>query len=169
MRHRLRLSISAELITDGVILSAAVFQAERRIWRVSVPASMRKPKRFFVYIMTNGPRDHVLYIGVTGSLVRRVFEHKNKLILGFASRYNLTKLVYYETFFYPDGAIAREKQLKGRVRRRKIELIESTNPHWYDLAARWYNVFKPTQQQSQRSTPDPSLRLKNGYAQDDAG
>jgi putative endonuclease len=104
---------------------------------------MRKAKYFFVYVMTNGPRHHVLYIGITGNLVRRVFQHKNKLVPGFTSRYNLTHLVHYERFFYPDAAIAREKQLKGWLRRRKIELIESTNPHWYDLAKDWYDVYKP--------------------------
>jgi hypothetical protein len=70
-------------------------------------------------------------------------------------------------FVYPDAAIAREKQLKGWLRRRKIELIESMNPHWHDLAESWYDVYKP-RTQSERSTPDPSLRLKSGCAQDDA-
>jgi len=69
--------------------------------------------------------------------------------------------------FYPDAAIAREKQLKGWLRRRKIELIESINPHWHDLAESWYDVYEP-RTQSERSTQDPSLRLKNGCAQDDA-
>jgi putative endonuclease len=63
--------------------------------------------------MTNGPRSHVLYTGVTGSLPRRVFEHKNKLSPGFTSRYNLTRLVYYDMFVYPAEAIAREKEIKG--------------------------------------------------------
>jgi predicted GIY-YIG superfamily endonuclease len=61
---------------------------------------MREAKRFYVYIMTNGPRSHVLYTGVTGDLLRRVFEHKNKLVPGFTSRYNLTRLVYHEVFAY---------------------------------------------------------------------
>jgi len=128
---------------------------------------MRNPKRFCVYIMTNGPRHHVLYVGVTRNLVQRVFQHKNKLIAGLTSRYNLTRLVYYEAFFYPYAAIEREKQLKGWIRRRKIELIESMNPHWHDLAARWYELYKPSRH-SVKSTPDPSLRLKSGCAQDDA-
>jgi len=62
---------------------------------------MAEPKRLHVYIMTNGPRSHVLYTGVTGDLSRRVFEQKNKLVPGFTSRYNLTRLVYYECFVYP--------------------------------------------------------------------
>ena len=65
---------------------------------------MRKPKHFYVYTMTNRPRSHVLYTGVTGDLERRVFEHKNKLVLGFTSRYNLTRLAHYERFAYPDVA-----------------------------------------------------------------
>jgi putative endonuclease len=60
---------------------------------------MRAPKQFFVYMMTNGPKPAVLYTGVTGDLLRRVWQHKNKLIPGFTSRYNLTRLVYYERFF----------------------------------------------------------------------
>ena len=61
---------------------------------------MGDAKLFYVYIMTNRPRSHVLYTGMTGNLVRRVFEHKNKLVPGFTSRYNLTRLAYYESFSY---------------------------------------------------------------------
>jgi len=104
---------------------------------------MRKPKRFYVYIMTDGSRSHVLYTGITGNLPRRVFEHKNKLVPGFTSRYNLTRLVYYERFFYPDAAIAREKEIKGWRRSKKIRLIESLNPHWHDLAKSWADAYKP--------------------------
>ena len=59
---------------------------------------MRPPKHFYVYIMTNGPRSHVLYTGITGNLPRRVFEHKHRLAPGFTSRYNLTCLVYHQMF-----------------------------------------------------------------------
>jgi putative endonuclease len=104
---------------------------------------MRKPKRFCVYILTNRPRSHVLYTGVTGKLTRRVFQHKNKLVPGFTSRYNLTRLVYYESFVYPDTAIAREKEIKGWRRSKKIRLIESMNPHWHDLAESWSEIYKP--------------------------
>jgi putative endonuclease len=105
--------------------------------------NMREPKRFYVYIMTNGPRSHVLYTGVTGDLPRRVFQHKNKLVPGFTSRYHLTRLAYYESFAYPDLAIDREKEIKGWRRSKKVGLIESTNPHWYDLARRWTEQYKP--------------------------
>src|SRR5579864_5202342 len=100
-------------------------------------------KLFFVYIMTNGPKSAVLYTGVTGNLVRRAWQHKSKLIAGFTSRYNLTQLVYYEQFVYPDAAINREKEIKGWRRGKKIRLITSMNPKWEDLARDWQNLFKP--------------------------
>jgi len=103
----------------------------------------RTPKHFYVYIMTNGSRSHVLYVGVTGYLPRRVFQHRHKLIPGFTSRYNVTRLIYFEMFAYPGDAIAREKEIKGWRRSKKISLIESMNPHWYDLAAEWEDVYKP--------------------------
>ena len=114
---------------------------------------MRPPKRFYVYIMTNRPRSHVLYTGVTGNLIRRVFEHKNKLVPGFTSRYNLTRLVYYEPFFYPDAAIAREKEIKGWRRSKKISLIEAVNPHWHDLAVEWGDIYKPERGAAPRQIP----------------
>jgi len=104
---------------------------------------MRTPKHFYVYIMTNNPRSHVLYTGITGDLPRRVFEHKSKLTPGFTSRYNLTRLVHCEMFAYPGDAIQREKEIKSWVRSKKIKLIESVNPHWHDLAADWENLYKP--------------------------
>ena len=113
---------------------------------------MPQSKRLHVYIMTNRPRSHVLYTGVTGNLSRRVFEHKNKLVPGFTSRYNLTRLVYYECFVYPDDAIDREKEIKGWRRSKKIHLIESMNPHWHDLAASWTDVYKPDAQRASLTT-----------------
>ncbi len=90
-------------------------------------------RSFFVYIMTN-LRKTVLYTGVTNNLPRRVHEHKEKLTPGFASKYNVTNLVYYEMAESAKAAIAREKQLKAGPRRRKIELIKSMNPTWRDLS-----------------------------------
>ncbi|HVP44885.1 MAG TPA: GIY-YIG nuclease family protein [Terriglobales bacterium] len=105
---------------------------------------MRKRKEFCVYIMTNRPRSHVLYTGVTGDLPDRVFEHKNKLDPRcFTARYNLTRLVYYETFYEAGLAIMREKQIKGWKRWKKIALIESMNPTWKDLSEHWSEQFKP--------------------------
>ena len=84
----------------------------------------------------------MLYIGVTSNLVRRIYEHKNKLIPGFSQRYNLHRLVYLEAFSDVRDAIVREKQLKGWLRARKIALINSANPKWSDLAADWYKTPK---------------------------
>ena len=91
-----------------------------------------KKKSFYVYILTN-KTTKVLYIGVTNNLSRRVYEHKQKLVKGFTSKYKVDKLVYYEVFDSPDNAISREKQLKGWLRNKKIELIKSFNPLWKDL------------------------------------
>ncbi len=91
-------------------------------------------KQYFVYMMT-GWNNNVLYIGVTGDLMRRVFEHKSKEIPGFTCRYNLDKLVYYEDYTDIKQAIAREKQLKGWKRQRKNSLVNNFNPEWKDLSA----------------------------------
>jgi putative endonuclease len=93
-------------------------------------------KRYYVYIMTNKSR--TLYTGITGNLERRVYEHRHKLIPGFTSKYNITKLVYYEETQDVRAAIAREKQIKGWLRAKKIALIESVNPQWEDLSLRWH-------------------------------
>jgi putative endonuclease len=88
--------------------------------------------RYFVYIMTN--RHHtVLYTGVTNDLVRRVFQHREKTLPGFTGRYNVDKLMFYEQTSDVLAAIAREKQIKGGSRRKKIALIEAMNPQWRDL------------------------------------
>lgn len=84
-----------------------------------------------VYIMTNHSR--TLYIGVTSNIRRRGWEHKEKLIEGFTKKYNIDQLVYHEFFEDMSTAIAREKELKGWVRRKKITLIEKDNPEWLDL------------------------------------
>lgn len=75
----------------------------------------------------------VLYTGITGDLIKRAYEHKQKLVEGFTKKYNINKLVYYEIFDDPENAIAREKQIKAGSRKKKIALIESTNPEWKDL------------------------------------
>ncbi len=92
-------------------------------------------RTYYVYIMANVAR--TLYVGVTNDLVRRVFEHKNRLVPGFTSRYGLGALVHFETTDDVTAAIAREKQIKGWLRAKKIELIEATNPQWQDLSASW--------------------------------
>ena len=85
-----------------------------------------------IYIMTN-KYNRVLYTGVTSNLLRRVTEHKEKAIEGFTSRYSVNKLVYYEEFTTMEEAIAREKQIKGGSRKKKLDLIKSKNPNWKDL------------------------------------
>ena len=92
-------------------------------------------KQFYVYIMTN--KSHTLYTGVTNDLERRVYEHKQKLVAGFTAKYNIDRLVYYEATEDVNSAIYREKQIKGWLRAKKIALIESMNPKWTDLSARW--------------------------------
>ena len=91
--------------------------------------------QYYAYIMTNVSQ--TLYIGVTNNLERRMYEHKHKLIAGFARKYNLTMLAYFETTPDVQSALAREKQIKGWLRRKKIALIESMNPEWKDLSAGW--------------------------------
>lgn len=92
-------------------------------------------KSYYVYILTN--KSKTLYTGVTNDLKRRLYEHKNKLIPGFTSRYRIDKLVYFEETNDIKVAIAREKQIKGWLRVKKIALIESTNPQWQDLSENW--------------------------------
>jgi len=89
-------------------------------------------RQYYIYMLTNDSR--TLYTGVTNDLRRRVFEHKNKLLEGFTRRYNLTRLVYYEVTDDVHAAIAREKQIKGWLRAKKVALIESVNPDWRDLS-----------------------------------
>ena len=89
--------------------------------------------QFYVYIMSNMNR--VLYVGVTNNLERRVLEHKAKLVPGFTSRYGLTRLVYYELAEEPMSAIAREKEIKGWVRSKKLALITDGNSGWRDVSA----------------------------------
>jgi len=92
-------------------------------------------RSYCVYIMAS--RSRVLYAGVTNDIVRRVDEHKGGLIPGFTRKYHVTRLVYFERFTEVRAAIAREKEIKGWVRARKIQLIEERNPTWEDLARRW--------------------------------
>jgi putative endonuclease len=97
---------------------------------------------YFVYILAS--RSGVLYVGVTNDLERRLFEHRHKLVAGFTSKYNVTRLVYYESFGDIRDAIAREKQLKGWRRAKKIALLETTNPAWQDFSDNWRNGGDPS-------------------------
>lgn len=94
-------------------------------------------QHYYVYIMTN--RSHTLYTGATNDLKRRVYEHKHKLAPGFTEKYNITRLVYFEETPDVHAALAREKQIKGWLRAKKIALIEDANPKWQDLSEGWYD------------------------------
>ena len=87
---------------------------------------------YYVYILTTG-NNIVLYTGVTNDLKRRVFEHKSGHNEGFTKKYHVHKLIYFEIFDYVELAIAREKQIKGYSREKKIKLIESVNSEWKEL------------------------------------
>ncbi len=93
-------------------------------------------RTYWVYIVAS--RSRVLHTGVTNDLGRRVNEHKQGLIAGFTRRYRITRLVYFEEHADIRDAIAREKQIKGWVRSRKIKLIEERNPTWDDLSDGWF-------------------------------
>jgi putative endonuclease len=99
-------------------------------------------RQYYVYILAN--RSHNTYIGVTNDLERRVLQHKLKRIDGYTARYNIGRLVYYETFADIKLAIAREKELKGWLRIKKVELIVASNKHWEDLAKDWYSGLNST-------------------------
>lgn len=90
-------------------------------------------KTYYVYIATN-QRNTVLYTGFTSNLAGRMWQHKNKAVEGFTKRYNIDKLVFYETFSNPTDAIAAEKKIKGWIRKKKIDLIQKDNPEFKDLS-----------------------------------
>jgi putative endonuclease len=106
------------------------------------------PENYYTYIVAS--RSHTLYIGFTGNLEQRIWQHKNKIYEGFSAKYNCNRLVWFERYTHPGTAIAREKQLKGWLRARKIDLIESANPTWLDLSENWGKPIDPP--------ADPSLR-----------
>ena len=110
--------------------------ARRRISHLSfiiiLYNSLMDKKQYYVYILAN-KLNTVLYTGITNNIKRRVYEHKNKLVKGFTKTYNVDKLVYYEVFDDPYNAISREKKIKGWIRKKKVELINSFNPTWKDL------------------------------------
>jgi putative endonuclease len=89
-------------------------------------------KQGFVYILTN-QHNKIFYVGVTSNLVKRIWEHKEKLVKGFTQKYKLYKLVYFEISDDINSAIIREKEIKSKTRNYKIELIEKMNPEYIDL------------------------------------
>ncbi|HEY0023284.1 MAG TPA: GIY-YIG nuclease family protein [Longimicrobium sp.] len=87
---------------------------------------------YYVYILASNTG--TLYVGISNDLVRRTYEHKHKLIPGFTAKYGVDRLVYFEHSRDVGAAIAREKQIKGWTRKKKLALVTSTNPEWEDLA-----------------------------------
>ena len=125
-------------------------------------------RSYYVYILTN--KNHTaLYIGCTGFLEGRIFQHRNKLLDGFTSKYQVGKLLYYETFNDLVEAEKRELQLKGWRRSKKVALIEKMNPHWLDLflpmmKSPGFNPLLPGDNTTAKGVRDPSTSLR--FAQD---
>jgi putative endonuclease len=113
-------------------------------------------REFYVYILSSHSRR--FYVGVTNNLERRLYEHVRGCS-NFTSKYNINRLVYFETLPHPMSAICREKAVKRMSRRQKIALIESQNPYWIDLAAGW---FDPPKQSPSPSDNRPSRREAAG-------
>jgi len=119
---------------------------------------MTRDKRYYVYVLSSKSR--VIYVGVTGFLTARVLQHKARETDGFTRRYHVDRLVYYEVFRYVNNAIARETEIKGWRREKKVALIEATNPLWDDLAADWGRFVPMRKADSSRDTP--ALRNDKG-------
>ena len=119
---------------------------------------------YSTYIVAS--RSRTLYVGVTGNLHKRIFEHKRKWYEGFSATYNCDRLVWYEGFVHASSAIGREKQLQGWRRSKKIALIERTNPTWEDLSAGWFTaeqIAKPASEAGPSTQFDPNAaKLRSG-------
>lgn len=94
-------------------------------------------KTYYIYIVSS--KGGILYTGMTSDLVKRVYQHKNKLVDGFSKRYGSDRLVYFEETGDVTSAIEREKQIKSWRREKKIALIEKQNPKWQDLSQDWFD------------------------------
>jgi putative endonuclease len=112
----------------------------------------RERRSYCVYIL--GSLSGTLYIGMTGRLHKRVFEHRFHRLEGFTHEYDVERLLYWESYDDVHMAIAREKQLKGWRREKKIVLIEGMNPHWLDLSKGWYPWMQDREGSRDASTPD---------------
>ena len=93
-------------------------------------------KTYYVYILSN-KKNGTLYIGMTDDLERRIREHKQKIVKGFTQKYNIDKLMYFETFKSSYDAFKRERQMKKWLRQWKLNVIEKDNPNWLDLSKDW--------------------------------
>jgi len=121
---------------------------------------MRRDRRTYCVYITGG-YPGTLYIGMTSNLHKRVFDHKFHRIEGFTQKYDVVRLLYWESFDELSNAIHREKQLKGWVRAKKIALIGFQNPHWLDLAREWYPWMKSGGSRD-GSAPQPDSLRESG-------
>ncbi len=110
-------------------------EVEQRLERSSRNL-MLSDKGYYVYLLTNW-NNKVMYVGMTNDLVRRLYEHKNKLVKGFTTKYNIDKLVYFEEARDVHAVITREKEIKRWRREKKDQLVVSVNPDWKDLSLEW--------------------------------
>ncbi len=99
--------------------------------------AVKKQKQFYVYILVN--KTGTLYSGITNDLLRRVSEHKRGKVAGFTKRYNVNRLIYYEETNNVQDALNREKQIKGWTRKKKLDLVRTTNPTFKDLSIDWFD------------------------------
>ena len=136
----------------------------RRVPTFPMPPIPRKS--YCVYIM--GSLSGTLYVGMTGNLQKRVFQHKFHRFEGFTDKHEVIRLLYWESSDDVARAINREKQLKGWKRTKKVVLIESLNPQWLDLARDWYPwMTEPSEGRDASTPPNDSLRSSSGSAQHD--
>ena len=134
--------------------------------KTSDDSAMRDPRYYCTYIMAS--LSGTVYVGVSGNLHRRVFQHKFHHFEGFTDRYNVVPLLYWESYDDVHKALAREKRLKGWTRAKKIGLIVRRNPHWIDLASEWYPWMKETGDGRDASTAnEPRVPLRSFSAQHD--
>ena len=115
----------------------AVILSDERSEESKDPYPAMESKTFYVYILAS--LSGTLYIGITSDLRKRIWQHKEHVFRGFSARYNVSRLLYYETFGVAQEAIEREKQLKGWRREKKIALIRKENPKWLDLSGDWFD------------------------------
>ena len=125
------LRINIQLSVPSVISSPVPNECEGA-WR----NLMSGDKHYYVYLLTDW-NDKVMYIGVTGNLEKRIYEHKNKLVEGFSKKYNVDKLVYFEETRDIQTALSREKEIKKWRREKKNNLVITSNPEWKDLSEGW--------------------------------
>jgi putative endonuclease len=123
------------------LLAPVIPSEARNTWCTSIivtSAGLHKPmSNYYVYVMNN--QTGTLYTGVTNDLRTRIYQHKHKLVEGFTSKYNVTRLAYFEETKDVTAAIQREKEIKGWRRSKKLDLIKSMNPAWRDLAEDWFD------------------------------